>query len=328
MATNNFELDWSDLAFGSKAPLNDLRAVFVVAPRDISQKRIISLIKEWLPKSNLVLGIAKEPHVTGFENQAQFKTLQLNKALQALIAKVNTASPKHKITVLHYMQRDAVYVIEKCHFTRVLLVNGSWQYSFHYRPEYYALVNSRIPYELISPFVDEAEAKSYAVHVIEPLQIDESPCSEITMMRLAELAATRSFDYTFQTGCALAKQVPNKMYRPLLVAHNTVVPYETYAMHHGSSRERHYVPMNDANYYDTVHAEMTLLTKVLRQGIALEGTTLFVNLLPCPACARVLSMTEVREIVYARDHSNGYAATLLAEAGKTVRRVVIAESEE
>jgi hypothetical protein len=70
--------DWNELAFGSKKTVNNLRATFIAAPREISAARFTQLVKEFLPKGNVVLGLAKEDHVSGFENQPQFKTLQAN----------------------------------------------------------------------------------------------------------------------------------------------------------------------------------------------------------------------------------------------------------
>jgi deoxycytidylate deaminase len=44
--------------------------------------------------------------------------------------------------------------------------------------------------------------------------------------------------------------------------------------------------------------------------------------MPCPACARMLSQTDIEEFVYSIDHSEGYAVKMLEAAGKKVRRIV------
>ena len=69
--------DWTELAFGNKKPLKDLKATFIVAPREVSVARFKELIKTYLPKGNVVLGIANEPFVEGFEGQPQFRMLEL-----------------------------------------------------------------------------------------------------------------------------------------------------------------------------------------------------------------------------------------------------------
>ncbi len=136
-----------------------------------------------------------------------------------------------------------------------------------------------------------------------------------------DIVAKGSFDHTFQTGTILAKKVKDR-YEPILASFNKVVPYQTYALLHGSSREKHFSPPHDTNHYDTIHAEMALLVEAHKKNISLKGMTLFVNLMPCPNCARTLAETDIAEVVYRIDHSEGYAADLLQKANKTVRRIV------
>jgi len=321
--------DWADLAFGSKKPVNELKAIFIAAPRELSIKRFTQLVKEYLPQGNIVLGLAKENYIDDFDGQPQFTTLHINK-VQNIIDKVNTtmAGP-HTIYTLHYFQRETPYLLQKLHFQKVIFINGSWHRSLHLRPEYYILANSQTPYEMVSPFADEQEAKDYAKKCdtsnakrLADYQADLKTYTDKTLMEVAQKAATLSFDYTHQTGVALAKKQVAGTYKLLATAFNRVVPYQTYAMHHGSEREKHFSPAHDLNFYDTVHAETELLVKALRQKFDLRGTSLFINLLPCPTCARMLAETDIDEVVYQEDHSDGYAARLLSEVGKQIRRVL------
>ncbi|TAH32183.1 hypothetical protein EYC59_06095 [Candidatus Saccharibacteria bacterium] len=322
MATNNdYHFDWADLAFGSKKPLRDLQAVFIAAPRELSAERFKQLVKTYLPKGNIVVGIAKEPYVFGLEDCPQFKALQLS-SVASIIKKVNTASPQHKIYTLSYSQRDTVFIYEKIPFQEVVLINGSWYHGFHHRPEYYALVNNGTSFTKLSPFASEVEAKDFASKTKLPIVPRKGVFTESEMVQLADQSAAQSYDYAgLQTGCAIGLK-NGKNYELIATAHNRVVPYETYAMHHGSERERHFSPLNDQNHYDTVHAETSLVVAAQQQKLDLKDATLFVNLLPCPACARMLCETDVAEVIYQQDHSDGYAVKLLTEAGKTVRRVV------
>ena len=317
---NGFVFDWVDFAFGSKKPINSLRATFIAAPRELSNKRFTELVKTYLPKGSIVLGLAKEDFVEDFESQPQFRTLKVE-TVQAIIDKVNEASPKHKIYTLSYFQREVHYLFEKLDFQKVVLVNGSWHRSFHTRPEYYTLINRQIAYEMISPFVNEVEAKTYekATTIEIPKVQTGIILPETEMLDVASQAAKESFDHTFQTGTSLGKKTKGG-YKLLATSFNKVVPYQTHALHFGASREKNFSPPNDLNYYDAVHAEVELLIKVGKEGISLKGTTLFINLLPCPSCARMFAETDIDEFVYAIDHSNGYAIELLEKAGKTVRR--------
>jgi dCMP deaminase len=315
--------DWSELAFGSKKPLRSLHAVFIAAPREISTARLTQLVKEYLPKASIILGIAKEDYIDGFAGQPQFRTLK-QASVQALIDKVNASPSKHKMYTLSYFQRELVHVLEKLAPSKAVLVNGSWQYTFHTLPQYYTLVNLGIPYELVSPYADEAEAKAYATNMSKTITLPAPPKGAVSaehMMELADRVARGSFDNSFQTGVVLAKKSA-KGYTYVASSFNRVVPYQTYAMHFGAERETHFSPPGDLNHYDTVHAEMELLVNAQKNGTDLRGTTMFINLMPCPTCARTLSTTDIGEYVYRADHSAGYAVKLFETCGLTVRRLV------
>jgi deoxycytidylate deaminase len=326
MTGSNFS--WSELAFGSKKPLNLLKATFIAAPRQLSQARLKQLIQEYLPKGNVILGIAREPYVLGFEDQPQFRTLQLAD-VEAMIAKINASKTPHKIYTLEYFQRELPYILEKLELSRVVLISGSWKHTFHTGPAYYALANRRIEYHLVSPFVDEAEAGAFEAQVGPQIErhypVAAGAYDEADMMALAGVAAKHSYDYSFQTGVTLGKRSGSN-YKLLAWSFNKVVPFQTYAMHYGASRETNFSPPHDLNHYDTVHAEVELLIKAQRNKLDLADTTLFINLLPCSSCARMLADTDIAEFVYVADHSNGYAVGMLERAGKKVRRLASAEA--
>jgi deoxycytidylate deaminase len=330
-----YTFDWTELAFASKKPVRSLKATFIAAPRELSTERFKEFVKEYLPKGNVVLGIAKEEYIDGFEGQPQFRTLKLED-VQELIDIVNRRKAiPHHIYTINYFQRELPFLIDELNFSSVVLVRGSWQYMFHTSPAYYRLMQSKIKYVMTSPFTDETEAREYSKkidRIYERWEIDyfhHDGYSEKAMFELAATAAKLSFDYNFQTGLAIGRKIGSttendeQRYRALGVAYNEVVPFSTYAMHYGNVREIHLSPPNDLNYYDTNHAEVDLIVGAVKHKVDLTGTTLFINLLPCPTCARMLSKTDIEEIVYSVDHSEGYAIKMLEAAGKKVRRVVL-----
>ena len=325
MPTNSYKFDWSDLAFGSKKPVNTLDGIFIVASRDISAARFKQLVKTYLPKANLIVGVAKESYVLGLEDQPQFKMLNSDD-IQNIISQINNSKSLNKVYTLAYFQRELPYILSKLKLSKVILINGSWKYAFHNLEAYYILANQRINYEMISPFVDETEAMK-SEHVtdkeIEKLNMFSSgKFDEIEMINRVDMASRYSYDYNFQTGAVLGKRINKKddEFEYLGFSFNKVIPYQTYAMHHGALREVNFAPPNDLNYYDTVHAEVLMMLKSIKEKIDITGTTLFINLLPCPTCARMLCETDVAEIVYRLDHSDGYGFNILKKAGKVVRR--------
>ena len=317
---SDYIFDWADLAFGSKKPLKGA-ATFVLAPRAMSEARLSEIIKAYLPQGDVVLGIAKESYIEGFEGQLPFRTLSLA-AVQALVDKVAAADVPHKLYCLQYFQREVDFVIDKLRPKHAVLVNGSWHQAFHTRSTYYVLTRQGVSFEYISPFSDESEAESYADQFPPVVPSSSAAGDEKTMLLLAEVVAKNSFDTTYQTGCVLGR--PHyKGYEVVTSGYNRVIPYQTAAWHHGSARERHYSMPGDTNYYDTIHAEMDLLISTLRGGLNMVGRTLFITTLPCPNCARTLSQTGISEVVYEHDHSEGYAVKLFEQCGIKTRRVVL-----
>lgn len=301
---HDYSFDWSELAFASKKPIKELRATFIAAPRELSEARLNQLVKAYLPSSHLVFGIAKEDFVLGFEEQPQFR-MQKAASIEAIAKKVWSSASKHKVYLLHYFQRELPYILEKANFERVTLVNGSWKHTFHTNEAYYILANHHIPYDMVSPFASEEEAKNYDMKLTPQITKHVWPkppsgsYSQKEMLDLANQVAQFSYDYNYQTGLVLGKRIGQKdRYRFLDFAFNKVMPYQTFAMHHGASRERNFSPPHDLNHYDTVHAEVSIIIKAAEKKINLRGTTIFINLLPCPPCSRMFAETDIAELVY------------------------------
>lgn len=326
--TEEFCFNWSDLAFSSKKTLRSLRATWILAPREMSPERLRSLMEEFLPKGNLVIGVAEETYVLGLESQPQFIMLEKS-AVEPLVRQIHSARLKHSAYIFTYSQRDVAHILEKKLFRSLVLVRGSWKGSLHLTTLGSSLLKNKLSYEQVSPFIDETEAKAYVTthekDIIRSIKLPKigTSHSKEEMIRLTDLVAKQSYDYGFQTGAVLAKKRVDEQYTLLAFGFNKVVPYQTYALHFGASRELHVSPPNDQNHYDTVHAEMHVLVSCLRSNTDVKDTTLFVNLMPCPACGRALAETDISAYVYTHDHSEGYSLKLLQQAGKNVTRLVV-----
>lgn len=312
--------NWSDIAFKDKSELKKDNLIFIVGGRDISPKRIGEIFKEFIFKGPILWGCVREEYVAGLEDQEHFRTLPFQK-LQETLAKLEKFRIPNNSDILVYDQRDLNFILDKLDFHRVIFINGSLKGAFHVREEFITLARKQEKYKSISPFSDETEAKSYLEKVKSKLEklayFDINKIySDEELMQLADQIAKQSFDYIGQTGCVIAKEG-----KVLLSAYNKIQPYDTYALHFGSVREKNFSPPNDLNHYDTIHAEMAIVTNALNKGIDLSRTTMYINLMPCPTCAKVLAETKISEFVYRIDHSNGYAFKLLNEMGKKVRRM-------
>lgn len=50
-----------------------------------------------------------------------------------------------------------------------------------------------------------------------------------------------------------------------------------------------------------IHSEIDAISKAAREGIDLEGATIFVTRYPCEACARAIAMSGIKKVVYGRN---------------------------
>jgi hypothetical protein len=97
-------------------------------------------------------------------------------------------------------------------------------------------MSNGISYELISPFIDEAEAKQYAKRMSKKLAqataLPETiPIDDKVIQDYLQQVASRSFDYSFQTGLILVRKEKGS-YKVLASAHNKVVPERRIFHHH------------------------------------------------------------------------------------------------
>lgn len=313
-------LTWADFSDETKQACRKLHATFVMAPHAMSKTRLVDLVKQQLEKGNVIFGVAEEEFVAGFEGQAQFRMLP-SEAVQSLATIIAKAKLPHKFLVLSYPQADVDDVVRALRPWKVVLVRGSWHLAFQRRSTYDLLMRREIPFEFVSPFVHEQEAKEYlaGIEAELPYEPEKIIGERADMFEAAQKVAAASFDYSFQIGAVLAEET-EKGYKLVDAACNEVVPYQTFAMHFGNSREENLSGVHDANHYDTIHAEVNLLVKAMKNGNDFEGKSLFLNVLPCPSCARMLTKTGIKEVFYQNDHSDGYAVKLFEKAGIGTRK--------
>lgn len=309
--------DWNKISKSKIDRINKSKPIFILGPRGISPKRVSQLTKLLSSKANLLWGCLKDSYIPGLEGSEQFKSLQIKK-LQESIPKKDS----ERISVLEYYQRDIKYILKEITPKAVIMINGSWHRSMHLREEFWVIQEKKIPYRYVSPFIDEEEAKKYE-SIVQYKYAESSFYSkrkkytDTQIMEIVNKVAKRSFDHTYQTGATIAQNG-----KIIITSYNKILPYETYAMHHGSLKEQNFSPPNDLNNYDAMHAEVHALLQAQKQNIDLQGSTLYINLLPCPTCGKMIAACDIKEIVYKHDHSEGYTYKLLTEMGKVVRRVI------
>jgi len=233
------------------------------------------------------------------------------------------ADSAERLAGMKHFHKDAKYIIRELKPKKVLFVNGSWKGQIHYTSMYWEAVNNYIKVELISPFASDLEAKSWerkASIDITTLYKKTKKYTDKELLEIAHQVSKASWDWIGQVGAVLARNG-----RILSLGYNRVVPYQAYQMHFGSIRERLFTPAQEMiETQMTNHAECEILETVRREKINLKNSTLYINMFPCPVCAKMLARSEILGIVYSHDHNleHDFGYKCLLACGKKLKRIV------
>lgn len=311
--------DWNKLSSKERRRIkNSHDLVFITGPMSMSRKRIKEVVADLKGKS-ILFGCLKDEEIPGLEGSPQFLPLRIEDLEKSL-------GRNSKVTILKHFHKDLKYIIRELIPSKVIFVNGSWEGPIHYRTEYWKALDMGAKIEIVSPFSSEREAISYEKAICAKLSTSAlykktKKYSEKELMRLAQDISKYSWDWIGQIGAVFARKG-----KVLAVAWNRVVPYQSYQMHFGSPREAKQIPSQEMLETQlTNHAECELLEIARRRKINLKGSSLYINMFPCPVCAKILSRTDIERIVYSQDHNvaNDIGYKVLAKSKKKMKRVVI-----
>ena len=79
---------------------------------------------------------------------------------------------------------------------------------------------------------------------------------------------------------------------------------------------------NGATKPSVIHAELNCILKAQREGISIEGATLYVTHSPCEHCASLIIETGINRVVYAEEYRSLVGVENLKMAGVIVERGV------
>ena len=128
-----------------------------------------------------------------------------------------------------------------------------------------------------------------------------------TYMRMAEELATLSYAQRKKVGCLIVK--------------DTQIISEGYnGTPSGFNNECEYIDYVDEMYSkpEVLHAESNALTKLARSTNSSDQSTLYVTLVPCFECAKLIIQSGIREVVY-KEFRTKNGLSLLKEAGIKVK---------
>lgn len=124
---------------------------------------------------------------------------------------------------------------------------------------------------------------------------------------LAERVGANSLDPVFQVGCIIVNN-------GAIIAdgwNGTPNGYKT-----NTTRDEY-----GNTLYCVVHAESNALAKCARLGNSTDGATMYINIGPCPDCAKFIVQAGISRVVYSRPYRTDVGPELLREMGVTVERI-------
>lgn len=112
------------------------------------------------------------------------------------------------------------------------------------------------------------------------------------MLAAADQEAKKSSDFWRHVGAAIVKDS-----RIIISAHNTHVPNEQMPYVNGDPRNNFHKGVH-LELSTALHAEAGVIAEAAREGVALEGASLYVTTFPCPPCAKLVAYSGIKKIYY------------------------------
>lgn len=78
-------------------------------------------------------------------------------------------------------------------------------------------------------------------------------------------------------------------------------------------KESHSMGMDKDGVTHTVHAEANIISFCAKNGIATEGTTLYLTLSPCIKCAEMIIQSGINQVIYIEEYRDDAGLTKLRE---------------
>ena len=129
----------------------------------------------------------------------------------------------------------------------------------------------------------------------QPVQVDQiisADQKDQKLMIQLKKEAQKSSDIWRQIGAALVKNG-----KVLKIIYNRAVPSEHLPYEEGDPRSDFSKGIN-IELSTSFHCEARLIAEAARDGLKLEGASIYVTTFPCPVCAKLIAYSGIKEIYY------------------------------
>lgn len=195
---------------------------------------------------------------------------------------------------------------------------GTWEYDITYMPEDEVgqeiqrkyLANKKV--EFISVFLRWNKIITFKEHEINPkTKITHDDFHKKVLDQALE-ESKKSSDWWRQIGAIVIKEG-----KVIIKAHNHHLPTDFHLMENGDPRSNFDAGQHQ-NIFTSIHAEADLIARSAKEGLSLEGTSLYSTTFPCPNCARLIAMAGIKTVYYSKGYSLFDAEKILNHFGVEV----------
>ena len=129
-------------------------------------------------------------------------------------------------------------------------------------------------------------------------------------MEIAEVIKKRSTCIRRQVGAVIVKDN-----RILTTGYNGVPPKMKHCTEAGCLREKLKVPSGQRHELcRALHAEQNAVIQAAKNGIAIDGSTIYITAQPCIICAKILIASGIKKIVYNGEYPDELSMEMIKES--------------
>jgi dCMP deaminase len=134
-------------------------------------------------------------------------------------------------------------------------------------------------------------------HQILPDRIISEDDRDKLFIKMAEGEAKKSSDWWRQIGSVAVKEG-----EPFLFSYNENLTSSFTLDSQGDPRSDFDAGIR-IDLVTTIHSEANLIATAAKQGVSLDGTSIYVTTFPCPGCARLIVKAGIKKVYYAQGYS-------------------------
>jgi dCMP deaminase len=173
--------------------------------------------------------------------------------------------------------------------------------------------------EFIPTFLRWDKNQTLAEQALEDLPSTNDPQHLRWMHRAQELAST-SQDIWRQVGCVVVKDG-----QELFSATNRHVPDAQQPVYDGDPRGN-FSKGQHQELTTAFHVEAQCIAAAAKHGVSLAGSAIYVTTFPCPACAKLIAYSGVKELYFADGYGMLDGQKILESQGVKLQRVTVNRS--